>query len=348
MTPAFDLEPFSLPLARPLETAAGRITEREGIAVRVTNGTVGVGEATPLPGWTESLAACRSRLAARSTAPEMDYGGLDGYPAARHALQLAALDAQARDQGESLATLLATDTPARRIPIAAVLGADEASATAARDARMAGYPAVKVKVGGGPIPDAFDRLQAVRDAIGPELELRLDANQAWSIEEARRAFHAFAQIDVSFIEEPIREPTPDRLSQLPTGEVGIAVDESVAAPDFRLVDWTSVVNAVVIKPMAVGGVDRSYQLGTRAREAGLDVVISTTIDAVIARTAAVHLAAGLAVDTPAGLDTANRLATDLAPDPIEHRDGHLALPDSAGLGTLGPWTPEAGGEDGVD
>jgi len=88
--------------------------------------------------------------------------------------------------------------------------------------------------------------------------------------------------------------------------------------------------------MALGGVDRARQAALEAREAGVEPVVTTTIDAVVARTAALHLAASVP-DLPAcGLATADRLAEDLAPDPAPVEDGRMAVPDAPGHGVEGP------------
>jgi len=88
---------FSLPLARPLATAHGTIDRREGYLVRIGRDPVGLGEATPLPGWTESLEACRDALGSAladldPSSGLADLPDLSTTPAARHGLELALLD----------------------------------------------------------------------------------------------------------------------------------------------------------------------------------------------------------------------------------------------------------------
>ncbi|PSQ60703.1 o-succinylbenzoate synthase, partial [Halobacteriales archaeon SW_7_71_33] len=107
-----DRRPFAVDLARPLSTAAGTIDRREGWLVRVRTtdaegGPTGVGEATPLPGWTESTATCRETLRARAGDALAESGrdllaGVDDAPAARHGLALALADLAARRDGRPL------------------------------------------------------------------------------------------------------------------------------------------------------------------------------------------------------------------------------------------------------
>jgi L-alanine-DL-glutamate epimerase-like enolase superfamily enzyme len=84
--------------------------------------------------------------------------------------------------------------------------------------------------------------------------------------------------------------------------------------------------------MALGGVEEALHAAERAREVGVEPIVTTTIDGVVARTAAIHLAACIP-DVPAcGLATADWLASDLAPDPAPVENGHSSVPDSTGHG----------------
>ena len=119
MSERVSLEPFSLPLDSPLVTAAGEIRERQGFLVGVEvdmdteDGAVrGLGEATSLPGWTETLADCEAGL---RTVPTDGWGAhLSDLPAASHGYQQALLDAEARAAGVTLASLLADRVGAAR------------------------------------------------------------------------------------------------------------------------------------------------------------------------------------------------------------------------------------------
>jgi len=328
------VEPFALPLDRPLATAAGRIDRREGLLVRANvDGVSGVGEATPLAGWTESLEACRAaleRVAGRP--PERALGSLDAdaVPAARHGLALAVLDARARAGGRPLYRHLG-GTPRERVPVNATVGDGPPVETAAAvaDAVDAGFPAVKVKVGARPLRDDLDRIERAR-ARAPDVELRADANGAWDRETARRAFDSLADHGVAYVEQPL--PAADLVGHaaLRDGPVGVAVDEGVRDQGVGAVLDAAAADVLVVKPMALGGLDRARGAAVRARAAGVVPVVTTTVDAVYARTAAVHLAASLP-DLPAcGLATADRLDADLASDPAPVAGGTVRVPHGKG------------------
>ena len=341
-------DPFSLRLSSPLGTAAGRIEERHGFVVRVeSDGYRGIGEAAPLPGWTESYDDCEAALSSAAGGGGADNSAttdpvdrIDGAtPAARHGVELAWADARARAAGESVAAWLADGPPADSVPVNATVGdaTVEATAEATREAVDAGYEAVKVKVGArGPDADAA-RLRAVRDAAGDGVALRADANGAWDRPTAERMIDLAAELEFAYVEQP--RPASDFAGNAAVRGRGvdIAVDESVATAGVDAVLDAEAADVVVCKPMALGGPIRTCELARRASAEGVATVVTTTIDAVVARTGALHVAAALP-DVPAcGLATGDLLESDLAPDPTSVDAGRMAVPADPGLaGTFDP------------
>ncbi|TKX69809.1 enolase C-terminal domain-like protein, partial [Halorubrum sp. SP9] len=176
--------PFALDLTRPLGTARGKIRSREGfvIAVERETGVTGVGEATPLPGWTESRDACATaldELDGRAEAePPLESLNAEATPAARHGVSLALADAAARDAGERLADRLADgagveSAPADAVPINATVGdaGPDETAAEARRAVEAGFDCLKLKVGARDVDADVERVRAVREAVGDAVAL---------------------------------------------------------------------------------------------------------------------------------------------------------------------------------
>ena len=355
------LRPFSLALASPLATARGDITEREGVLVRVGPGEgsgdaadPGLGEAAPLPGWTESLSACESALrgAADDDGRLADdaLGRLDPRetPAARHGLALALSDAAARSESRPLAAHLASahglPSPAEAVPVNATVGDGdpETTATAARRAVSEGFDCVKLKVGARSLDADVERLRAVRDAVGDGVSLRADANGAWDRPTAREALDRLGPLGLDYVEQPLpgddlegaaalRAERDGREGDAGETPIRVALDESLAHHSLDAVLDAGAADVVVLKPMALGGPDRALAAATTARAAGVEPVVTTTIDAVVARTAAVHVAAAVPDVAPCGLATASLLEADLAPDPCPVADGAVTVPDGPGL-----------------
>ena len=328
-----DLEPFSLPLSRPLETAAGKIQTRRGFVVRVEiDGTVGVGEATPLAGWTESVAECRRALAAvDDPRSALETDGLTETPAARHGLSLAVLDAAARSDGRPLYRHLGAERRVASVPVNATVGDSSASeAVAAVEAAVeSGYPAVKLKVGKRRPDVDIERIEAVRERC-PEIELRVDVNGGWIIETAERIVPELAKLDVAIVEQPLPAAELHAHERLRGHGVEIAIDEGVIEYDPETVLDAGVADVLVCKPMVLGGVDIAHRTAGSAREAGTDVLVTTTIDGAIARAGAVHLAASVPDIRPCGLATDGLLRSDLRDDVCPVTDGAAAVPQGKG------------------
>ncbi|MFB6102894.1 MAG: mandelate racemase/muconate lactonizing enzyme family protein [Haloplanus sp.] len=349
-----DRRSFSLGLSHPLATARGRIERREGILVGIdARGARGVGEATPLPGWTESLADCRAALdavaevgdaalspavdAAAPTDPLADLPSavtdpVTDAPAARHAVECAVLDARGRRRGRPLARVLADD-PVGTVPVNATVGdaGVERTAAAAREAVDAGFDCLKVKVGVGDLSRDVARLRAVRETVGPDVGLRADANAAWTPETAREAVDAFAALDLSSLEQPLAAANLSGHAALRGHGVDIALDETLSAVSLRTALDADAADILVLKPMALGGPGRTVEAARDARSEGVDPVVTTTVDAAPARTAAVHAAAAIPDVRPCGLATGDALATDLGADPAPVEAGSVTVPTAPGV-----------------
>ena len=350
-----DLRPFSLPLAEPLDTARGTVERREGLLVRVESedsesgdsesdpDLVGVGEATPLSGWTESDDDCEAALAEAADAveagadPESVLDDLGDAPAARHALDLALADLRASREGVALYRHLGSaDRPTDRVesvPVNATVGDAPVAETvaAAESAADAGFGCIKCKVGARAVSADVERIEAVADALDGR-ELRADANGAWDRATAQQFLDAVGD-RLAYVEQPL--PATD-LAGLAALSGPVALDETLArvALDDAL---DADPEAVVLKPMALGGPRPTVAVAERAREAGVEPVVTTTVDGSVARTAAVHVAAAIPDPQACGLATANRLESDLGPDIAPVADGRAVVPQGAGNGTADTW-----------
>ncbi|MCQ4334354.1 o-succinylbenzoate synthase [Natronomonas sp. F2-12] len=332
-----DVEPFSLPLSRPLETAAGAIESREGFLVEVTiDGVDGVGEATPLPGWTEPPEVCgRALRDIEQPRTALEGDELADAPAARHGVTLAVLDAAARAAGQPLYRYLGAPEHRESVPVNATVGdgPPAETASAAENAVNEGYPAVKLKVGVRPPAADIDRIEAVRRRC-PDVELRVDANGAWSGETALEIVPRLAALGVAVVEQPLSAEELAGHAELRGRGVAIAVDEGLLEHSPRAVLAAEAADILVCKPMALGGIDRARDVVETARAEGIDALVTTTIDGAIARAGAVHLAASVPEIRACGLATAGLLASDIR-DGIATVEGG-SVPVSQGKGNIPP------------
>jgi L-alanine-DL-glutamate epimerase-like enolase superfamily enzyme len=194
------------------------------------------------------------------------------------------------------------------------------AASAAAAARDAGYGAVKVKVGLG---DDAGRLAAVRAAAGAEMAIRVDANGAWSVEEALAALRAFEPVGIELCEQPAADVASCE-AVAAESPIPISLDES--APDGL---DRRVCDAVCLKVARFGGISGVVFAAGRARQVGYRVYLASMLDGPLGIATALHAAAAVKPDYACGLAT---LGLFDRPDPLPPSDGRIALPEGPGLG----------------
>jgi L-alanine-DL-glutamate epimerase-like enolase superfamily enzyme len=331
---------FRIPLTGGFANARWSKQSREGWIVRLVTdeGIAGVGEASPLAEHTGTpgppvevlLADTRAALVGGER-PDLGIAASSNEAAIRFAVETAMLDARGRRESRSIASIFALCRSA--VPVNATIGGLplEDARAAAKAAVDAGFTCVKLKVGGRPLAEDEARVGAVREVIGDAM-LRLDANGAWTPDEARTAISALAPYLIELIEQPVAPGQLDLMRGLRSLGVPIAADEEITGIDSaRRVLAANAANFLVLKPMVVGGNSGSWNIAKEAQAAGVGVFVTTTIDTGIATAAALHLAATLG--TPhCGLATAPLLAADLLVTPLAVENGMMPVPTGPGLG----------------
>ncbi|HET9941592.1 MAG TPA: o-succinylbenzoate synthase [Candidatus Eisenbacteria bacterium] len=302
----FTLTPYECPLDPPWP--AGELRRGVILALEEEGGACGYGESAPLPGFgletlPSSIAALRLSSKYLLGMPRGRYrdavadlhrlAPVVASPCARHAIDLALHSLMADDAKKPIARLLGDLNAVDEVPVNAALPRLPREDLVARAlaAVAEGYRTLKLKVGGIAIPEDVARVHAVRDAVGREVRLRIDANRAWSEAEATQALHALEDVGLEYCEEPTSDPEALPRVKSAVG-VPIAVDESVVdlASVQRILDAADV---LVLKPMAVGGLHPARAIAATARERGVDVVITGMLETPVGRRGALHLAASL-------------------------------------------------------
>ena len=320
----FDLVPYTLPLTEPVTWGGERHRQRRGALVRLADaaGRVGWGDAAPLPGFsreplehaTRALQGIRDALAGRELEPRdaladgpfhraLDAAGLPS--SARFGLDLALADLAAQKLGRTLPQALHPDPPVV-LPLNGLVQSGDAVEQAQRLAD-AGYPAVKLKVGRQSVADDIGLVRAVRQSLPASVALRLDANRAWTWEQAVAFARAVADLSLDYVEEPLADAA--RMPELwhDTG-LPVAVDESVQEGG-EIRGWAA---AAVLKPTLVGGLMAALRRAAQARAAGVRVVLSASFESGVGLRGVAALAAATGAQ-PAGLDTYRWLAADVLP-----------------------------------
>lgn len=281
------------------------------------SGHTGQGEASPLPGYSpDTHDDCERELR------EISFDGLPALaldaplepqlaglvhkarltaPAACFAFETALLDLAGQRLGRPLATLLGP--PRASVPVSALIeGASPAALV--RSARLAserGLRTLKYKIGRpGGFEEELASLQAVRDALGDTVALRLDANQSFSHEEVRQRLTVLAPLGPELVEEPIagglQSISPALLAEL-ADLVPLAADETLQRGEARAALGPLLASgrlrALVLKPMALGGLSICLQLSREAARQGVALVATHLFDGPVALAATAALALAL-------------------------------------------------------
>jgi len=341
---------YTRKLTRPWHTAQGRLDVRRGYLVRLEtdDGLTGFGECAPLPAaGTETLQQTHAALgellsACRGLAPADLPAVLArgrATPAARCAVETALLDLAAQSRGIPLFRLLHPEAQ-RTVPVNAALGRlDGAFEARLREALDQGFRVLKVKLGVYPVAEELLRLGVACRSLPAGITLRLDANGAWTPAVATDVIAVLADLPVESLEEPLATPDPDVLRALQARTAfPLALDESLTGRDRERLLAEPPVRRLVLKPMALGGLLPALELRRRAARAGMDCVVTSTLEGDIGLWAAAHLAAGFGPDLAHGLATAGWFE-DARQAPVPDA-GVIRLPELPGLDRV----PETDGD----
>jgi O-succinylbenzoate synthase len=222
------------------------------------------------------------------------------------------------------------------IPVNATLPAVAAGEVAEILARFGHCRTVKIKVAerGQTLTDDVARVAAVRESVGPDGRIRVDANGGWNVDEAEHAIHALAEYDLEYVEQPCSsvDELADIRRRVKYMGIPIAADESVRkAADPLAVARAGAADILVIKAQPLGGIAAAQAI---VAAAGLPAVISSALETSVGISMGLHLAASLpALEFDCGLATVALLAGDVISEPLVPVNGEIpvrrVIPDAA-------------------
>ncbi|KGP74610.1 mandelate racemase/muconate lactonizing enzyme family protein [Pontibacillus yanchengensis] len=344
--------PVAIPLNKPFKTALRTVTVAESIYVKVTcdDGTVGWGEAPPTHVITgESLFSIKETiehilkpailgmtLLERENVFHTLHKATVGNTSAKAAIDIALHDCFAQKCGLPLFQLLGGSSSSLETDYTVSVNSPEEMAEDAAEYIQNGFNVLKIKVGKNDIETDIARIQAIRNEIGSEATIRLDANQGWTAKEAIYAIRRMEELflNVELVEQPVKAHDIEGLKQVTDNtNTLIMADESIFSPDdARRVLTTRSADLLNIKLMKAGGIHRAMQINKLAESFGVACMVGSMIETKLGVTAAAHFAASQRNITRVDFDAPLMLSKDLIDGGINYDGRHISFSEGAGLG----------------
>jgi muconate cycloisomerase len=343
-----------IPVRRPHHMSFTTLTAVNFVFVRIEtrDGLVGWGEAACLggPTWSEESAESIAATLERYVNPWLigrDAAQLEGLrlemarrvqgnPFARAAVEMALWDLNGRALGVPVHRLLGGRVR-DRVPLSWSLAVGDAHAelAEARDLVERGHRIFKIKTAALPVAEDVARVRAIREAVGPAVRLRVDANQGWDRPTALRAIRAMEPFDLDFVEQPVPRWDLDGLAEIARSvSVPIMADESCASlQDALAIARRGGVSILALKLTKSAGLAPTMAIARIAEAAGLGCYVGCMIESSLGTAA--YLQAALAappVTWGCELFGPLLLTGDVVRERVRYADGCILALDGPGLG----------------
>lgn len=320
------------------------------VVVRSDDGHVGYGEACPVPAFTSETQRSIVELVADRVAPVLVdrdplrrtplLGELANVlrfaPFTTAAVDTALLDLAGRALGVPVHALLG-GAFRDRVEVHGSVGWDEDPAKVAATARDQAvmYRSLKLYAGRGELGADLDRLQAVRDVVGPDMDLFVDVNGMWTPSDLIRALPRIREIGLRMLEQPLPPSAAEhQRGLLASSGLDICADEAVrTVSDAARVAVEGSATVINLGHSKLGGPSAALQAAQLAAAAGLGLMVGSVIEMGIATAMGLHLAAALPrLAYPSYLMGPLKYREQLTTEQIEVVDSHIAVPQGPGLG----------------
>jgi L-alanine-DL-glutamate epimerase-like enolase superfamily enzyme len=311
----------------PFRIASGASTKSENVVVKIVTDydAVGWGESSPserVTGETpETVIKTLDKIAPRliGMCPlriEQNVELMDSLvqenPAAKAAIDIALHDILGKTARKPLYMLMGGYCTEVLTDLTLGIKSPKEMAKDALKALKKGFKALKVKVGINPTEDV-ERIRLIREAVGNKIQIRIDANQGWTPQQAIEALNKMKKFNIQFAEQPVpAEDFKGLIKVKKNSPIPVMADESVHSPEdaFRLIQ-AEAVDFINIKLMKSGGILKARKIAEVAEAAGIPCMIGCMGESAIGISAGVHLAAAVKNIQYADLDSALMLKDKL-------------------------------------
>ena len=345
-----DLYKLSIPLIEPFITSLGKDEAAHNVLVKITTKEriIGFGECSPyMPINGESQDTCftvgqyfakalkgKNALDIEGCVQLMD-SIIYANTSIKSAFDIALYDIAAQQAGVPLYQFIGgNNNKTITTDYTVSVGDIDKMVADALKIQAQGYPAIKVKLGKNGKTDVL-RMKAIREAVGPAIPLRIDANQGWSVEEAIETLQALAAFDIQHCEEPIPRWAFMRLPEVKKqSPVPIMADECCGDDhDAERLIGLKACDYFNIKLGKSGGIFKALKMVKMAEAANIHLQVGAMIESRLAMTAFAHFALCSPQIEHYDFDTSLMLKEDVVSGGIQYKEnGVVEVPGTPGLG----------------
>ncbi|SHH61103.1 dipeptide epimerase [Clostridium grantii] len=346
-------ERIQIPLKKPFKTALRTVRVMENIIVRITTDEdiIGYGAAAPtevITGDTigsiiNGVDHIKSNLLGRNVEDLEENlhilnNCLIGNTSAKAAIDIGLYDLYAKLYKAPLYKILGNYKKTLHTDITISLNEAEEMARDSIEAINEGYKVLKIKVGKDGKKD-LERMKAIRQAVGKDIKLRVDANQGWKPKEAIYAVNNMldAGVDIEIVEQPVFAKDFKGMKMV-TDNVPIPVlaDESVFSPEdaMELINMRAA-DMINIKLMKTGGIYNALKIVSIAESNGIECMIGSMMESKIGVSAAAHLAGAKRTIIDVDLDVPLLCKEEPVNGGIIYNKSEITFNKEFGLGVIG-------------
>lgn len=335
-----DFNQYVLKLKTSFETAKGIISERKGFIICVTgeNGLEACGDAAPLPGFaSETFEQVNELLPRITTFNNKEFSSLteienalsdfNSSPAVKHGLDQALLNLYALENKKGLHDLFDYKNLNTDINVNSVIGSSDQE-TVIKNALAqvdSGYTTIKLKLGSRDFKEEIELLMLLRKSIGQRINIRIDVNGNWELNNAVDNLKRLEQFNIEYIEQPCSS-LEELIVLAEKSSIPIAVDESLRSYEDAIeIIRTNSFKYIILRPMMLGGITTTQKIIKKAVDKGIKPVISSSFESVTGRKALVFLASLIAEDIAHGLGTDEYFIDGYENNPFPVKNGTIEI-----------------------
>ena len=330
---------YELKFKKPFITSKIEISKKKGFLIKIKDKSFnGMGECAPFPEFgSETIEKADEKLQnfnlKLNLSPndfkenlQNSFKELDNYPSLKHGIEQALLNLLCNKTNLSLNELLNVSSNSE-ILVNAVVGflAPHESVKVCSDLLKEGFKTIKIKVGRDEFEDDIKVIKIIRNKLGYDFKIRIDANGKWNLKKAIIIVNSLEKYNIEYVEQPVNS-IKEFIKLKKEIKIPLAADESIRtlADAEKFIDKKAA-DVLIIKPMMLGGLLPTLKIIELCEKNKMGVVITSSFESSLGRSFAIFAASIVKNKNAHGLGTAKYFIKDIYPDPYPIKNGKIIL-----------------------